>query len=120
MFSRLTDREILLAADNAEPLAATDLQTALRERFAVLLAELDGLRDAGVLLYDNGIDPSKTSDLERTKRALEFDSQNDVDVVEKLITACADEDIYSADDFRRLAERAKLDHIQLVDAGLAS
>ena len=115
----LTDHELLRAADNAEPLSATDLQVELRERFAALLDDLGRLEQVEATLDDAGIDCGKTADIERLERAVKFDTQHDTQVVARLVAVCAAEDIYDASDFERLVQRTKRFAIRLADAGLA-
>ena len=116
--AHLTDHELLRAADNAEPLSATDLQDELRERFAALLEDTDRAERIDNVLDDAGIDASKTAGIERLERAVKFDAKHDTQVVARLVAVCAAEDIYDAADFEQLIKRTKTFAIRLADAGL--
>lgn len=117
--NRLTDEELLRHAYiELDDLTATDIYREVLTRFEANADKIATLTKAADVLENAGVDVEKTTDIERIERALAFDQQHGCAVAEKLIDACADEDVYDADDFKRLVERAKAHAIRLEDAGL--
>ena len=96
----LSNDELLLHVDNLPD--ASELVRELARRFA----DHDSGAAAIDVLEDHGIDYTRTADLETLENALAFHRQHDVEGVEKLIDACADADVYDADDMKKLAENA--------------
>jgi len=94
----LTDDELLLHVDNLPD--ASELVRELARRF-------DDYASGAVDALENvGIDVTLTADLDTLERALSFERRHGCDVAEKLIDACADADVYDADDMKKLAENA--------------
>jgi len=101
----LTDDELLLHVDNLPD--ASELVRELARELARRMTEMIGAYDAVDALENVGIDVTLTADLETLENALAFHRQRDVQVVEKLIDACADADVYDADDLKRVVDTAE-------------
>lgn len=101
---RLTDEELLRHARAEDhPLSGTELERELARRLAKALDNPE--LPAGLAPLLDGYDFDKTKDLERIGAALAFAEENDVAAAQRLLDACADEDIYEPADLKRELDR---------------
>lgn len=90
-FNHLTDRELLLAADNArDPLTTTALEITLTERFAALVAKAEAAASVQKLLEEHYLNPLRAEDIDLIEAALELAARP---YVNELLDVLMDNDI---------------------------
>lgn len=103
----LTDDELLRHADNtSDPLTSTALEAELVRRLRNGLDTAQLQAGAIEILSNHGIDETKTADLERLERALQWEDDFSPATYRPLLDVLAEHDI---DDAKKLAQILKRD-----------
>ena len=106
LLSKLSDRELAHRAWlELDALTSTDLERELLTRFEAQMARDETKAAIDKVLDDFGLDETKTADLERIERALNFEAEFDPATYRPLLDLLAEFDIDSPEPLRRILER---------------
>lgn len=104
--SSLTDDELLRHADNSsDPLTSTVLEAELAKRLRAATDAAAQFAEALQILSNHGIDESKTADLERLERALNWETDYGPDQHQPLLYVLQSHDIDDAQKLEQILKR---------------